>query len=73
MRRIAVEEAFITPEILDGLKAVLDGKNPEPGFVAMGKCLLGPRGKPLFDKLLDLGLVGLRIWTPSGSTCRFCR
>lgn len=55
MRRIAVEEAFITPEILDGWKAVLDGKDPEPGFVAMGKCLLGPAGKPLFDKLLDLG------------------
>lgn len=55
MRRIAVEEAFITPEILDGWKAVLDGKNPEPGFVAMGNCLLGPTGKPLFDKLLDLG------------------
>ena len=55
MRRITVEEAFITPAILDGWKAVLNGKNVEPGFAAMGKCLLGPTGKPLFDRLLDLG------------------
>lgn len=55
MRRIAVEEAFITPAIRDGWKEILDGGQAEPGFAKMGGSLMGPGGQVLFERLLGFG------------------
>ncbi len=55
MRKIAVEEAFITPEIKSAWEQYLRGPDVEPGFAKMGGALLGPAGAPLFERLLDLG------------------
>ena len=55
MRRIAVEEAFITPEILAAWKECLKRDDVEPGFAKMAGALLSPAGRPLFEKLLDIG------------------
>ena len=57
MRRIAIEEAFVTPEIAAAWRAVLDGADVEPGFAAMGRSILaeGPANALLHSRLLDLG------------------
>lgn len=55
MRRITVEEAFITPDLLAAWKVGLKGGDVEPGFARMAEALLGPAGRPLFDRLLDIG------------------
>lgn len=57
MRRIAVEEAFITADILAGWKTVLAGNDVEPGFAKLGGCLLGgaPGTTRLLNNLLDIG------------------
>jgi 2,3-dihydroxybenzoate decarboxylase len=57
MRRIAVEEAFITADILAGWRKVLAGSDVEPGFAKLGGSLLRPsRGTDIFlGKLLDIG------------------
>ena len=55
MRRIAVEEAFITPEILAAWKECLKRDDVEPGFAKMAGALLSPAGRPLFEKMLDIG------------------
>lgn len=55
IRRIAVEEAFITADILAGWKAVLAGPDVEPGFARFGGVMLSPTAKPLIDNLLDIG------------------
>jgi len=57
IRRIAVEEAFVTPEIVVQWHVVLDGKNVEPGFAKTGETILAqtPANKPLDDRLLDIG------------------
>ena len=56
-RRIAVEEAFVTPEIMAQWYVVLAGRNVEPGFAKMGESILAqtPANKPLDDRLLDIG------------------
>ncbi|MFZ5778944.1 MAG: amidohydrolase family protein [Pseudomonadota bacterium] len=56
-RRIAVEEAFITPAILAGWKDVLAGADVEPGFAKLGGSLLAPSaaGEQLIANLLDIG------------------
>jgi 5-carboxyvanillate decarboxylase len=56
-RRIAVEEAFVTPEIMKQWHVVLAGKNVEPGFAKMGETILAqtPGNKVLDDRLLDIG------------------
>ena len=57
MRRIAVEEAFVTPEIMAQWHVVLAGRDVEPGFAKMGESILAetPANKPLDDRLLDIG------------------
>jgi len=57
IRRIAVEEAFVTPEIMAQWHVVLSGKDVEPGFAKMGESILAqtPANKPLDDRLLDIG------------------
>jgi 5-carboxyvanillate decarboxylase len=57
VRRIAVEEAFVTPEIMAQWYVVLAGKDVEPGFAKMGETILAqtPANKPLDDRLLDIG------------------
>ena len=56
-RRIAVEEAFVTPEIMAQWHIVLAGRDVEPGFAKMGETILAqtPANKPLDDRLLDIG------------------
>jgi 5-carboxyvanillate decarboxylase len=57
VRRIAVEEAFVTPEIMSEWRKVLAGPDAEPGFAKMGESILAqtPANKPLDDRLLDIG------------------
>ena len=57
MRRIAVEEAFVTPEIMAQWHVVLAGRDVEPGFAKMGESILAqtPGNKALDDRLLDIG------------------
>jgi len=56
-RRIAVEEAFVTAEIMAQWHVVLAGRDVEPGFAKMGESILAqtPQNKPLDDRLLDIG------------------
>jgi 2,3-dihydroxybenzoate decarboxylase len=69
-QRIATEEAFSTPEILDRYRAMLsDGSYSDPGF----KSLLGfylnsnePRVKSVFQKMCDLGPVRIADMDVSG-------
>ena len=57
MRRIAVEEAFITADVLAGWRKVLASSDVEPGFAKLGGSLLKPsRGTDIFlGKLMDVG------------------
>src|SRR5918995_6968507 len=57
VRRIAVEEAFVTPEIVSQWQVVLASHDVEPGFAKMGETILAQTAanKPLDDRLLDIG------------------
>lgn len=56
MKRIAIEEAFVTPEISEEWKKVLGSKNVEPGFREMGKTIHGNPGTQMVHaRLLDIG------------------
>jgi len=57
IRRIAVEEAFVTQEIADEWDKVLTSKFIEPGFLKMGESILAKNEgtKVIHSKLLDLG------------------
>lgn len=57
LRRIAVEEAFITKGVLDGWRSVLASSDVEPGFALLGGSLLRPGegSRRLFENLLDIG------------------
>lgn len=57
IKRIAVEEAFVTQDIADEWNRVLAGKFVEPGFRKMGDTILGdgPGARLLHARLLDLG------------------
>ena len=56
VRRIALEEAFVTPDIYHEWAKVLDSRFAEPGFKLMGKGILGdsPGAKAVHARLLDL-------------------
>jgi len=56
-RRIAVEEAFVTHEIVEAWDAVLAGARVEPGFRMMGNTMLGksPGAMAVKGRLLDIG------------------
>ena len=57
IRRIAVEEAFVTPEIMAQWHVVLAGRDVEPGFAKMGESILAqtPANEALDNRLLDIG------------------
>jgi 5-carboxyvanillate decarboxylase len=57
VRRIAVEEAFVTAEIASEWKKVLAGPAVEPGFAKMGESILAetPGNALLRSRLLDIG------------------
>jgi 5-carboxyvanillate decarboxylase len=56
-RRIAVEEAFVTREIVAAWDGVLAGTRVEPGFRMMGNSMLGnsPGAMAVKERLLDIG------------------
>ena len=57
LRRIAVEEAFVTEEIAQEWKKVLASKFVEPGFRMMGQTILGddPGARLVHSRLVELG------------------
>ena len=57
MRRIAIEEAFVTEEIAAAWKTVLASGDVEPGFAKMGESILAetPGNHLLHARLLDIG------------------
>lgn len=57
MRRIAVEEAFVTEEIANEWKQVLASKFVEPGFRMMGNTILGedPGARMVHSRLVEIG------------------
>ncbi len=57
MKRIAIEEAFVTAEIAAEWKKVLAGPDVEPGFAKMGESILAetPGNALLRSRLLDIG------------------
>jgi 2,3-dihydroxybenzoate decarboxylase len=58
MRRIAIEEAFVTQAIADQWKLFLDaGSVGEPGFKKMGETILAesPGTRVIHEQLIDLG------------------
>ena len=69
MRRIAVEEAFITQEILDPWNLILEaGSVGEPGFKKMGETILpdSPDTHLMHERLLDLGELRIRDMDDAG-------
>jgi 2,3-dihydroxybenzoate decarboxylase len=57
LRRIAVEEAFVTEEIAEEWGRVLGRQDVEAGFRAMGSSILGtsPNAQAVHARLLDIG------------------
>jgi 5-carboxyvanillate decarboxylase len=57
MRKIAVEEAFVTQEIADAWGIELARKTVEPGFRMMGQTMLGqsPGARRVHSQLIDIG------------------
>lgn len=57
LKRIAVEEAFVTEEIAQEWKKVLASKFVEPGFQMMGNTILGddPGARMVHSRLVDVG------------------
>jgi 5-carboxyvanillate decarboxylase len=57
LKRIAVEEAFVTEEIATEWKKVLASKFAEPGFRMMGQSILGedPGARLVHSRLVDVG------------------
>lgn len=57
MRRIAVEEAFLTADIASAWAPVLARTNVEPGFRMMGQTMLGqsPGARKVHEQLIDIG------------------
>ena len=79
IKRIAVEEAFVTEEIAQEWRSVLSSKFAEPGFQMMGKTILGddPGARAVHAKLVDTGegriqqmdADGIDMAIPSASIC----
>ena len=69
MRRIAIEEAFVTQEIADQWKVVLDaGAAGEPGFKKMGETILAdsPGTRLIHERLVSLGEGRLKEMDATG-------
>ena len=69
-QRIATEEAFSTPELLDRYRAMLrDGSYPDPSFHSLLGFYLNStetRVKPVMQKMADLGAVRLADMDATG-------
>jgi 5-carboxyvanillate decarboxylase len=63
-KRIATEEAWITPEILKGYREMLEKKQGDDGFQAMWGLFLDR--KPLVPRLLDMGEERIKDMDASG-------
>lgn len=68
IRRIAVEEAFVTEEIAQEWKKVLASKFVEPGFRMMGRTILGedPGARLVHSRLVETGAGRLRQMDADG-------
>ena len=69
MRRIAIEEAFVTQSIADQWKVILDaGAVGEPGFKKMGETILAdsPGTRLIHDRLINLGEGRLKDMDETG-------
>ncbi|MBV8192402.1 MAG: amidohydrolase [Alphaproteobacteria bacterium] len=55
IRRIAVEEAFVTPDVAAGWREILARPDVEPGFAKLGGIMMSPAARPLVDRLLEVG------------------
>ena len=69
IRRIAIEEAFVTQEIADQWNVILDaGSIGEPGFYMMGETILGdsPGARRIHERLVDLGEGRIRHMDETG-------
>ena len=69
MRRIAIEEAFVTQEIADQWRVVLDaGAVGEPGFKKMGETILAdsPGTRVIHERLVSLGEGRLKEMDATG-------
>ena len=67
--RIATEEAFATPELLERWRALLrEGHNLDPGFVGQWSYFLGPstRAQGVASRIADLGEQRLRDMDATG-------
>jgi 2,3-dihydroxybenzoate decarboxylase len=68
-QRIATEEAFAPPEILDRYRALLNGGYNDPGFQSLCGFYLGnptPRIKEVIARMTDLGELRLRDMDQTG-------
>ncbi len=69
IRRIAIEEAFVTQEIADQWDVILDaGSIGEPGFRKMGETILAdsPGTRRIHERLIDLGEGRIRDMDEAG-------
>jgi 5-carboxyvanillate decarboxylase len=70
VRRIAVEEAFVTADITSEWAKVLTGNDAEPGFRMMGQTMLGhsPGARAVHEQLLDVGAGRIAVMDATGIT-----
>jgi 2,3-dihydroxybenzoate decarboxylase len=68
MQRIAVEEAFITPDVVAGWKDVVARPDVEPGFAKLGGIMMSQAAKPIVDSLLEVGPRRLAHMDAAGIT-----
>ena len=69
MKRIAIEEAFVTQEISDQWKVIIDADAVgEPGFKKMGETILAdsPGTRVIHERLVDLGEGRIRNMDETG-------
>jgi 5-carboxyvanillate decarboxylase len=68
MRRIAVEEAFLTEDIAREWSKVLAGADVEPGFRMMGDTMLGqsPGARRVHEQLIDVGAGRIALMDATG-------
>jgi 5-carboxyvanillate decarboxylase len=68
MRRIAVEEAFLTEDIAREWSKVLAGADVEPGFRMMGDTILGqsPGARRVHEQLIDVGAGRIALMDATG-------
>jgi 5-carboxyvanillate decarboxylase len=68
MRKIAVEEAFVTQEITDAWGPELAKSSVEPGFRMMGQTMLGrsPGARQVHAQLLDIGAGRIAVMDTAG-------